>query len=122
VTQKNCYRDIETYITKDGSEIRELMHPGTHASCHQSLAEARVPPGGRTRLHRHHRSEEIYHVTAGRGIMILGESRFPIEAGDTVCIPPGAPHNVANSGTGTLVILCFCVPPYTHDDTELLDA
>ena len=34
------YRDIEPYVTKDGSEIRELMHPAVHGNEKQSLAEA----------------------------------------------------------------------------------
>lgn len=116
------YRDIEACITKDGSQIRELMHPDVHASRNQSFAEACVPPGTSTRLHRHHRSEEIYHVSAGRGLMTLGDRRMPIGAGDTLCIPPGTPHKVENTGTEMLVILCACAPPYAHEDTEVLEA
>jgi hypothetical protein len=32
-------------VTKDGSGIRELMHPDRHGNRNQSLAEALVPPG-----------------------------------------------------------------------------
>jgi hypothetical protein len=42
------YAAVEPYVTKDGSEIRELMHPSTHANHAQSLAEASVFPGERT--------------------------------------------------------------------------
>ena len=58
------YRDIAPYHTKDGSEIRELMQPAVHGNASQSLAEAIVPPGAVTLLHRHLKSEELYHVTA----------------------------------------------------------
>jgi hypothetical protein len=37
--------DITPYVTRDGSEIRELLHPDRHAVRHQSLAEATVAPG-----------------------------------------------------------------------------
>lgn len=114
------YPQISPYLTKDGSEIRELMHPDLHASRNQSLAEARVPAGGSTLLHRHRNSEELYHVTAGSGMMTLGAERFPLAAGDTVCIAPGIPHRVENTGSETLVILCACSPAYSHADTELL--
>ena len=114
------YADIAPFVTKDGSAIRELMHPASHANTRQSLAEARVEPGQTTALHRHRSSEELYHVTAGKGEMRLGDSRFPVGVGDTVAIAPGTPHCVTNTGNDTLVILCCCSPPYAHEDTDLL--
>lgn len=45
-------------ITKDGSEIRELMHPASHQNKNQSLAEARVPQGTKTLLYKPLMSEE----------------------------------------------------------------
>ncbi|MCK7497298.1 MAG: cupin domain-containing protein [Comamonadaceae bacterium] len=117
---KTVYRDIVPFPTKDGSTIRELMHPDTHGNRRQSLAEAVVTPGATTRLHHHRRSEELYHVTAGTGRMTLGAETFEVAPGDTVCIPPGTPHCIENTGAGPLHILCACSPPYSHDDTELL--
>ncbi len=120
MTQHTHYRDIAPYLTRDGSEIRELMHPDAHGNHNQSLAEATISAGGETLLHRHHRTEELYHITAGAGLMRLGEEEFAIGVGDTVCIPPGTPHNVRNTGNESLRILCCCSPAYSHDDTELL--
>lgn len=114
------YRAQPPYQTKDGSEVRELMHPKVHGNQNQSLAEARIPPGETTDLHHHLRSEELYHVTAGEGLMTLGTQQFEILPGDTVAIPPQTPHCVRNIGDETLVLLCCCSPPYSHDDTELL--
>ena len=113
--------DIQAFTTKDGSIIRELMHPRGTAARHQSLAEATVLPGRRTTLHRHARSEEIYHVTSGEGLMTLGDRAFRVAAGDTVCIPPGTPHRIGNAGAAPLVLLCACSPPYSDEDTELLE-
>lgn len=117
---KTRYREIPAYVTKDGSEIRELMHPNVHGNALQSLAEAVVRPGEKTQLHRHRVSEELYHVSAGTGTMTLGDSRFPIEVGDTVLIPPGTPHCVEAAMGGPLHILCCCSPAYRHEDTEIL--
>lgn len=114
------YRNIEAYPTKDGSTIRELMHPQQHGNCNQSLAEATVPVGTTTHLHRHRLSEELYHITAGSGMMQLGDERFEVGPGDTVLIPPGTAHAIENSGDSALKILCCCAPPYSHQDTELL--
>ena len=117
---KTRYAAVPAFITKDGSEIRELMHPATHGNHAQSLAEAIVAPGIATSLHRHPLSEELYHITAGHGRMTLGEDLLEVEMGDTICIPPGTPHCIANTGTEPLRILCCCAPPYAHGDTELL--
>lgn len=114
------YREAAAYITKDGSTIRELMHPETQSNQNQSLAEALVPPGTTTLRHRHQQSEELYHITAGEGVMLLGDKRFAVSPGDTVLIPPGTPHAIENTGDDDLKILCCCAPPYSHDDTELL--
>ncbi len=117
---KTRLADIEPYITKDGSGIRELMHPEQHGNRAQSLAEAVVPAGTRTLLHRHLTSEELYHVTAGEGILTLGGETLKVSPGDTVLIPPGTPHCIEATGTEALHILCCCSPAYRHDDTEIL--
>lgn len=117
---KSVYKDIEPYITKDGSIIRELIHPSIHGNKRQSLAEATLPSGCTTKLHYHISSEEIYFVTAGHGLMRLEDREFDICKGDTLCIAAGSRHNLTNIGTQDLVILCSCCPPYSHDDTVLV--
>ena len=114
------YTQVPAFVTKDGSVIRELMHPAVHGNANQSLAEAIVAVGQSTQLHRHHRSEEIYHITSGTGRMTLGAASFDVSAGDTIVIPPGTPHCIRNTGPTELKILCACAPAYSHADTELL--
>lgn len=122
---KSTYKENEVFVTKDGSNIRELMHPGVHGKkglgiSKQSLAEATVPAGICTLLHKHQKTEELYHVTAGQGLMTLGDDQFEVSVGDTICIPPGTAHCIKNTGSEELRILCCCTPAYSHEDTELL--
>jgi len=117
---KTSYSEIEHFQTKDGSEIRELMHPTVHGNRNQSLAEAIVYPGQKTRLHRHRLTEEIYHVTQGNGTMTLEGEVFAVTAGDTVCIAAGSSHCIENSGAIPLKFICACSPPYSDGDTQLL--
>lgn len=121
--QPRCSRhaDVEAYTTKDGSTIRELMHPAKHAVRMQSLAEATVAPGASTLLHLHRTTEEIYHIVAGRGLLTLGATTLEVRRGDTVVIAPGTAHCIRNHGRRPLRILCACTPPYAHEDTELLE-
>ena len=111
----------EPFETKDGSTVIELAHPNFSAAANQSLAEATVPAGGATVAHRHPQAEEIYSFTAGRGRMSLGEQEFAVQAGDTVVIPPGTPHKLWADAAEPLVLLCASSPPYSHEDTELLE-
>lgn len=113
-------QDATPYLTKDGSLIRELLHPDHQPVKNQSLAEASVPPGVTTHLHRHLESEEIYHITQGTGVMRLDEDEFGVKAGDSILIQAGTAHAIRNSGDDELLILCCCAPPYRHEDTELL--
>lgn len=117
---RTAYRDLPSFVTLDGSIIRELMHPATHGNLAQSLAEAIVPVGARTLAHRHHRSEELYHVTAGQGLMHLGADRFELRVGDTVRIAPGTIHYLVNTGDVELKVLCCSSPAYADADTELV--
>jgi mannose-6-phosphate isomerase-like protein (cupin superfamily) len=119
---KTAYDDLQSYTTKDGSLIRELMHPAVHGGYNLSLAESTVPAYTTTHLHCHVKAEEIYHITGGKGEMTLGNDRFAVSAGDTILIPPGTPHRIANTQADTLILLCCCSPPYSHEDTQLLSA
>ena len=111
----------ESFITADGSSIRELAGIPSGNSVNQSLAEATVPPSGETFEHYHRVSEEIYCFTSGAGRMRLGEEEADVKAGDTVVIAPGVKHKLWNPGNEPLVLLCYCSPAYSHEDTVLLE-
>jgi len=110
----------ESFITADGSSIRELAGIPSGNSAQQSLAEATIAPGGETVEHFHRVSEEIYHFTAGAGRMRLGDEEADVRAGDTVVIAPGTRHKLFNPGAEPLVLLCCCAPAYSHEDTVLV--
>ena len=113
--------DVPAFITKDGSEIRELLAHRNSAIRNQSLAEARVPVAGSTQEHYHPKAEEIYYITQGRGrIRIEGEER-DLRPGDAVAILPGQKHKLWNTGSETLRLFCCCAPAYEHSDTILTD-
>jgi mannose-6-phosphate isomerase-like protein (cupin superfamily) len=113
--------DQPPFITKDGSEIRELLAYRNSVIRHQSLAEARLPVGGSTQEHYHPRTEEIYYITHGTGKMrVEGETR-EVRAGDAIAIPPGQKHKLWNTGSETMRLLCCCVPAYEHADTVITE-
>lgn len=113
--------EVPAFITKDGSEIRELLAHRNSAIRNQSLAEARLPVGGATQEHYHARTEEIYYITHGRGRMRIGEAEREVRAGDAIAIPPGQRHQIRNIGSEVLRLLCCCAPAYEHADTYLTE-
>jgi mannose-6-phosphate isomerase-like protein (cupin superfamily) len=111
--------ELPAYTTRDGSEIREWVAPGTPGR-RQSLAEATMPAGRSTLAHFHRESEEIYLVTSGSGRLRLGSDVRAVTPGDCVVIPPGTVHQLWADPGAPLVVVCSCVPPYSHEDTVLV--
>ena len=112
---------LPPFITKDGSEIRELLAHRNAAIRNQSLAEARVPVGCSTMEHYHGRSEEIYFITAGQGRIRIDGEYADVKSGDAIAILPGRKHKLWNTGAETLSLLCCCAPAYEHSDTFITE-
>jgi mannose-6-phosphate isomerase-like protein (cupin superfamily) len=113
--------DAAPFQTKDGSSIRSLLDLSCAPVQAQSLAEATLPPGLATTRHRHPLTEELYYVTQGQGVLEIDGEIQTVGVGDACLIPPGQSHQIYNPGPGELKILCCCAPPYSHDDTVLLE-
>ncbi|HEY0072995.1 MAG TPA: cupin domain-containing protein [Abditibacteriaceae bacterium] len=109
------------FITADGSQIRELIHPNFCGVQNQSLAEATLAPGGATTEHYHPRAEEIYYVLQGVARLRIEEQTRDLKAGDAVLIAAGSRHKIWNVGPDDLRFLCCCAPAYSHDDTILTE-
>ena len=114
--------DVPVFQTKDTSLIREILAPrnAPDAVARQSLAEATLPPGAATEPHYHSKTEELYYILRGTGLMRFPESERRVGPGDAVPIPPGTPHQIVNEGPEDLIFLCCCVPAYEHDDTMMV--
>lgn len=110
----------ESFVTKDGSIIRELLSHRNSSIRNQSLAEARIPAGTKTDAHYHRVTEEIYFITAGAGVMHLGADVCSVKVGDAIAIPPGTVHWIEADVDRDLCLLCCCAPAYEHDDTVMV--
>jgi mannose-6-phosphate isomerase-like protein (cupin superfamily) len=109
------------FITKDGSEIRELLAYRNSVIRNQSLAEATIAPGAATQEHYHPKSEEIYYILRGAGRMKLDGELRDVGPLDAIAIPPGARHKIWNTGPDPLVLLCCCAPAYENDDKVMVE-
>jgi len=109
------------FITKDSSQIRELLAYRNSAIRNQSLAEATH----RCRyLHAgtyHPKSEEDLLYPQRHGRMKLDGELRNVGPLDAVAIRAGARHKIWNTGTEPLVLLCCCAPAYENDDTVMVE-
>jgi len=113
---------MPAFITKDGSEIRELLAHRNSVIRHQSLAEARLPVRSNTQEHYHLQAEEIYYITHGTGRIRIGDEVQDVKPGDAIAIPPGQRHKLWNTGDEPLRLLCCCAPAYEHDETIITES
>jgi mannose-6-phosphate isomerase-like protein (cupin superfamily) len=119
--------ELKPFVTKDKSLIREFFHPLHETSKHMprdipfSIALATVKPGQKTLKHLHETSTEFYYITRGTGTIQLNTKKEPIEENTLIYIPAKTKHTVTNTGKEDLLLLCICIPPYTHQDTEITE-
>jgi quercetin dioxygenase-like cupin family protein len=68
-----------------------------------------IAEGGHTPRHSHAWEHEMFYHS-GRGEVLCDGRWTPVQAGTAVFVPPGAEHQVRNTGEEPLVFVCL-VPP-----------
>jgi mannose-6-phosphate isomerase-like protein (cupin superfamily) len=74
---------------------------------HMNVLAPRGPLG---RLHRHTRSDNVYIVKSGEGLLTIENERHTIVADDVVFIPAGTRHSLSNVSECELVIYEIYAP------------
>lgn len=71
-----------------------------------------IPPGGRhvAELHIHPDAEELVVILRGKGTFFLEGQPHEVRAEDVVYIPPGAEHELRNTGEEMLFCLFINIP------------
>jgi mannose-6-phosphate isomerase-like protein (cupin superfamily) len=100
------------YLTPERCYIAE-----NHSDKNVSVARATIKPGVTTKAHHLKDGvQEIYIITAGRGIVQIGDlPPTKVEVGDVVVIPELTSQKVTNNDTEDLVFYCICTPRFTQD-------
>lgn len=76
--------------------------------------------GGKTPPNSHAGAHELFFILKGEGRAFCDGHEAPIAPGDTVLLPPGTEHVIANTGPGKLYALCLMVP--NEDFAEMIHA
>jgi len=88
-----------------GVTMQWLMEDAIDPQAGLSLARMTVAPGVTSEAHRHPDCSEAVHLLSGTVEQRRGETWVPMQAGETVLIPPGALHQTRNTGSETAVMM-----------------
>lgn len=128
IKESNAFADARKEVkavTRTLAELPWVQYPGHF---HQALSKAIVTPdtvgsrffdyristyeaGAYVESHSHKVQEQIYHVLAGEGVLIVDGERRLVGANDVTYIPPGVVHEISNTGIDPLVFLVITSPP-----------
>ena len=95
---------MSAYLKKF-DDIPTYSDPGSQNQTCRDIVPRGIVPGisvgynilegpGRTGLHHHAREHQVFVVVQGRGTLLRGEERIPIQASCAVYIPPNTDHDV----------------------------
>ena len=65
-------------------------------------------------IHRHNKAETVLFIERGSGYIMINDEKHLVRAGDRLCIPCGAWHNVSTFQDG-IVFISIQSPPI-HDE------
>lgn len=72
-------------------------------------------------LHKHAAHTEIVEILEGEGMMTLGDTIFPVSAGDHITIPVGTPHSVKVTSAIPMKVLSIQSPFFDGSDRIKLE-
>lgn len=74
--------------------------------------------GGKTPPNRHRLAVEMFFIIKGQGLATCDGKTVPIQAGDSLLVPPNGVHIIENTGFSRLYALCIMIP--NEDFAELI--
>lgn len=113
-------QDCSEIIAGDLTRLRELLHPDRDYDFHgrYSLAHAVVGVGEKSARHCL-KSDEVYFILSGDGMMHVNDETVRVGPGDCVDIPPGAEQWIENISDRELTFLCIVDPAWRAEDEEI---
>ncbi|HKJ04342.1 MAG TPA: cupin domain-containing protein [Geopsychrobacteraceae bacterium] len=88
---------IKKHVLVSGDEIENVTN----------FSRAVFPPGEIASAHSHRDMTEIFFIESGLGVLSVNEKSIPLESGMCVTIEPGEMHELKNTGSSDMVVLCF---------------
>jgi mannose-6-phosphate isomerase-like protein (cupin superfamily) len=112
-------KDYQAYriSPQDTNRLAIVFEPAT-ADASLTVCVEIFDQGGKTPPNRHQFAVEMFFILKGEGLAICDGKTVPIQAGDSLLVPPTGIHELRNTGSGRLYALCIMVP--NEDFAELI--
>jgi mannose-6-phosphate isomerase-like protein (cupin superfamily) len=88
-----------------------MIDPGLSGSTDFCVLTQSLAPGSVVPTHHHTMAEQVLFVVSGSGQISLDDRQVEAQAGTTVHIPKGVPHEIVNTGNEALTLLEITSPP-----------
>jgi mannose-6-phosphate isomerase-like protein (cupin superfamily) len=85
--------------------VREMFTPDEITAPTRLCATLTLDPGASIGVHQHNGEDEVYVITAGRGVLDDGITQEEVAAGDAVLTGNGERHSIRNSGDEPLEVI-----------------
>jgi quercetin dioxygenase-like cupin family protein len=98
-------KDIEP-VSYDWGAVKWVANEKLAPSCEQSFGLVHILPGKTNPEHWHTAAEEIVFMLQGECHVLLGDREIAVGPGQTLYIPQGVKHEVANRGWEPVLYVC----------------
>jgi mannose-6-phosphate isomerase-like protein (cupin superfamily) len=109
---KKGYKDNIEKLTIDNTNFRKVMYTGAH----MQLVLMSLQPLEDIGLEVHEENDQFFRFEKGNGKVIVGETEYTVEDGDTVIVPAGTQHNVINTSESEDLKMYTLYSPSHHKD------
>jgi len=98
---------------RGGQVSHLLLTAGDAGSESLSITWVEGEPESEQGQHAHHKSEQVYVIVAGKGLMHVAGEEKEVGPGTLVFVPKGALHSIRNLGIEKLVFVSATSPPFS---------
>ena len=109
---KKGYKNNIEKLTIENNNFRHVLY----TSKHMQLVLMSLNPREEIGLETHDENDQFFRFEKGYGKVIIDETEYMVEDGDTVIVPSGSKHNIINiSDTEDLKMYTIYAPAHHKD-------
>lgn len=115
------FGDCKEFVAGDNTVLRETISGlNDKVDCRYSLAVAKLAPG-KASLRHALKTNEVYYIVKGKGLMSIDDEMQPVGERDTIYIPPHSVQYIQNTGETELEFICIVDPAWRIEDEIIIN-
>lgn len=109
---KKGYKNNIEKLTLENNNFRQVLYTARHCQ----LVLMSLKPGEEIGMEVHPDNDQFFRFEKGEGKVVIDKAEYNIGDGDSVIVPAGSMHNVANTSTAEALKLYTIYAPPHHKD------